>query len=105
MSNNGRSTETLGIGGAVTGLTGVTGISRPNQPTADVENPETVNQDARQQVAAATEIKMAMLASHPEEPFPERRTQIVADAWTERTVTSGGANCSCPRRMPARQQR
>ena len=44
MSISGRSTEALGIGGAVTGLIGVIGTFRPKNPTANVENAGTVNQ-------------------------------------------------------------
>jgi len=46
MAVNGKSTEALGIGGAVTGLIGVIGTFRPRTPQANVERADTVNQGA-----------------------------------------------------------
>lgn len=43
----GKSVEAIGIGGVMTGLIGVLGTFRPQRPTANVEQAQTVNQEAK----------------------------------------------------------
>lgn len=47
LAVHGKSSEALGIGGAVTGLIGVIGTFRPKTPTGNVEKADTVNQGAQ----------------------------------------------------------